>query len=55
MKSKEEEEGPKSKVERGIEAEGELSLSEEELDVELGNQRETVVVKGVLGLVEKED
>ena len=55
MKSKEEEEGPKSEVERGIEAEGELSLSEEEPDVELGNQRETVVVKGVLGLVEKGD
>ena len=42
-------------MEGGIEAEGELSLVEEELDVELGNQRETVVVKGVLGLVEKED
>ena len=55
VKSKEEEEGPKSEVERGIEAEGELSLSEEEPDVELGNQRETVVVKGVLGLVEKGD
>ena len=55
MKSKEEEEGPKLEVERGIDVEGELTLSEEELDMELGNQRETVVVKEVLGLVEKED